>query len=382
MKKILLLLCAAALIFAACKNKKEQNEPMAQQVELLNPADFETTIDSLPVALYTIKNANGMVAQITNFGARVVALWAPDKDGGFQDVVWGFPTIADYIKTNDHFCGPIVGRVGNRIRNGQFTLNGKEYQLELTAPGYTLHGGPHGFYTKVWTAEQKDSNSVTMTLLSPDGDGGYPGNFTLAVTYSLTDDNEFKIEYSGTTDAPTIVNPTSHCYFNLHGTSARSTNTHIMTIYADSVTQVDTLITPTGELMAVEGTPLDFRTPTAIGDRIEADFESMKMAGGYDHNWVLKPNAEGISATVYEPTTGIVMHIITDQPGLQFYSGNFFKGDETGKRGDVNNYRCGGIALEAQNFPDAINHPNFPSPILNPGETYTQTTIYKFEVKK
>lgn len=382
MKKLFLL--GAAALMAACGGQKKE----AAGPQLLDAQKFATELNGKPINLYTLQNEHGMAVQLTNYGARIVDLWVSDKDGGFKDVVMGFETGEAYLKATDINNGPVVGRYGNRIGKGQFTLDGKDYQLTINNGENHLHGGTNGFGGKVWdakmTKDAEGNDAVEMTYVSPDGEEGYPGNLTLAVTYSLTPKNELVIRYMATTDSTTILNPTSHSYFNLHGTNEFSTNSHIMTIYADSITPTDKGLIPTGEIMAVEGTPLDFRTPTAIGERIDQEFEPLVFAGGYDHNWILnkpEPKAVALAAEVYEPSTGIVMKVITDQPGMQFYSGNFMKGDLEGKRGNKNNYRSG-IALETQNYPDAINHPNFPSPILRNGEVYTQVCIYAFEVRK
>ena len=337
-----------------------------------------------------MQNANGMTVQLTNYGARIAALWVPSADG-FKDVVWGYDSIDAYLNAGDKYSGPVVGRYGNRIKDGKFTLDGKEYRLTVNENGNQLHGGAGGFSTKVWDAEQftdaEGNPAVKMTYLSADGEEGYPGNLTISVTYTLTPENEVAIDYSATTDAPTVLNPTSHVYYNLHGTSAKSTDSHLMTIYADGYTPTDAELIPTGEIAPVEGTPMDFRTATAIGARMDTpDFEPLRFGKGYDHNWVLNKTTDGthtgahIAAEVYEPETGIVMKIYTDQPGLQFYAGQGMDGKETGKRGDIHNVRSG-IALETQNFPDAPNHENFPSSVLRPGETYTQHTVYAFSLK-
>lgn len=381
MKKLFVI--GAAALMAACGGQKKGGEP-----QLFDAQQFATELNGKPINLYTLQNENGMAVQLTNYGARIVDLWVPDKEGGFQDVVMGFETGNDYLNATDLYNGPVVGRFGNRIAKGQFTLDSIDYQLTLNEGENQLHGGPGGFYRQVWDAKMtKDANgndAVEMSYFSKDGEEGYPGNLTISVMYSLTPNNELVLSYKATTDAPTILNPTSHSYFNLHGTNEYSTNSHIMYINADAFTPTDKALIPTGEIVTVEGTPLDFRTPTAIGERINEDFEALTFGGGYDHNWVLnKPEAGAVTlaAEVYEPRTGIVMKVLTDQPGFQFYSGNGMKGTVKGKRGNVDNYRSG-LALETQNFPDAINHENFPSPILRPGETYNQTCIYAFEVRK
>ncbi len=380
MKKLFLPLMILSLAITSCTNNKTN-------VQLLPESSFDTTLVNQKVTLYTLKNANGVTAQFTNYGARLVALWVPDKDGNFQDVVWGYESIKDYLKATDFFAGPIVGRYGNRIGKGQFSIDGKQYQLTLNNNGNQLHGGAGGFYTKVWTANQfkndKGEDALEMTYLSPAGEEGYPGNLTIKVTYTLTDSNALAINYEATCDSATIINPTSHVYFNLHGTSAESTNSHILTIYADKYTPTDSLLIPTGEIASVDSTPLDFRKPTVIGERINEDFLALKYGKGYDHNFVLnkEPGEVKLAAEVYEPGTGIDMKVLTDQPGIQFYSGNFMDGVDTGKRGEKHNYRSG-FALETQNFPDAPNHANFPNSVLRPGETYKQFSVYEFSVKK
>ena len=360
-------------------------------IELLQEEAFNKTADGKVISLYTLENSNGMTVQLTNYGARIAALWVPSSDGSFKDVVWGYYSADAYLNAKDKYSGPVVGRYGNRIKDGKFTLDGKEYQLTVNENGNQLHGGKGGFSTRIWDAEQftdaAGNPAVKMTLLSKDGEEGYPGNLTISVTYTLTPENEVVIDYNATTDAPTILNPTSHVYYNLHGTSAKSTDSHLMTIYADGYTPTDAELIPTGEIAPVEGTPMDFRTATAIGARMDTpDFEPLRLGKGYDHNWVLNKTTDGthtgahIAAEVYEPETGIVMKIYTDQPGLQFYAGQGMDGKETGKRGDIHNVRSG-IALETQNFPDAPNHENFPSSVLRPGETYTQHTVYAFSLK-
>jgi len=379
MKKTILFLTVITLIISACTSKKTS-------VLLLPESNFDTTIVDQKVALYTLKNENGMTAQITNYGARLVSLWVPAKNGDFKDVVWGYESIKDYLNATDIFAGPIVGRYGNRIGKGQFSLDGKAYQLTLNNNGNQLHGGAGGFFIKVWDARpfknDKGEESLELIYLSPAGEEGYPGNLTIKVIYSLTSMNELSINYEASTDSTTILNPTSHSYFNLHGTTTQSTNSHILTIFADKYTPTDSLLIPTGEITDLTATPLDFRKATTIGKNIETDFLALKYGKGYDHNYVLNKSAGEVllAAEVYEPATGIVMKIITDQPALQFYSGNFMNGVDTGKRGDKHNYRTG-IALETQNYPDAPNHANFPNSVLKAGETYKHVCVYKFEVK-
>lgn len=383
MRRIFLFLTASVLL-GSCTNTSSSNG-----VELLDDEAFRTEIDGRQTGLYTLCNDNGMTVQITNYGARIVALWVPSADGGFRDVVWGFEKIGDYIASPDNYCGPIVGRYGNRIGKGRFTLDGREYRLTINNGENHLHGGSGGFECRVWEAEEFTSPegdpALALSYRSPDGEEGYPGNLDITVTYTLTRSNELKIDYSATTDAPTVLNPTSHVYYNLHGTTARSTDSHLLTIHASRFTPTDAGLIPTGELLEVEGTPLDFRTPRTIGERIDdRSYEPLRFGNGYDHNWVLdnyRPHEIAPAAELYEPATGIRMRILTDQPGLQFYAGQGMDGRETGKRGDRHAFRTG-IALETQNFPDAPNHPNFPSAVLRPGEVYSQHTVYAFETDK
>ena len=349
-------------------------------------SNFQTKINGKSTNLFTLKNKKGMTAQITNYGARVVSLWVPDRKGNFQDVVWGFETIAEYLASSDIYCGPIVGRFGNRIDNGKFELNGTQYQLTINNNENHLHGGTDGFYAKVWDAKSVtiDGNeALELTYFSKDGEEGYPGNLTIKVTYILTEDNSLKLIYSATTDKTTIINPTSHCYFNLSGTSKNTILEHVLFINAQKFTPTNEGLIPTGELRNLKYTPLDFNTPTAIGDRIDSKYEQLLFGKGYDHNFIInKPmgSYEKI-AEIYSPASGVLMAVHSDQPGMQFYSGNFMKGNLKGKRGDDHNYRTG-FALETQNFPDAPNHSNFPSSVLEPNQTYTQTTSYTFEVVK
>ena len=381
MKRSIFLTAAAACLFSCVGGSGGGNG-----IELLDAAAFRTEIAGKPVALYTLRNENGMTVQLTNYGARVVALWVPAADGTFRDVVWGYDGIAAYLDSTDKYCGPIVGRYGNRIADGRFMLDGREYRLTVNEGENHLHGGSGGFECRVWDARETvtpdGDPAVEMTYRSPDGEEGYPGNLDIAVVYSLTPDNELTIDYAATTDAPTVLNPTSHIYFNLHGTTARSTDSHLLTIRASRFTPTDAALIPTGEIRPVENTPLDFRTPHAIGERIgRTDYEPLAFGNGYDHNWVLdnpEPGTVATVAEVCEPATGIRMKIRTDRPGLQFYAGQGMDGREVGKRGDRHALRTG-IALETQNFPDAPNHDNFPPSVLRPGETYAQHTVYAFD---
>ncbi len=388
MKKIFLMLgCAAIISTTACNNNKQASEStdttqQLNSVALPDTANFATEVDGKKVSLYVLKNKNNAQAAITNYGGRVVSLIVPNKEGSFTDVVLGYDKLESYQKEGEGFFGALIGRFGNRIGKGKFALDGKSYQLELNDGTNTLHGGKNGFFAKVWDAKQLNDNTLELSYLSPDGEAGYPGNLTVKVVYTLTDENALKIDYTATTDKKTVVNLTNHAYFNLSGEGDSTILDHELMINANAITPVDTTLIPTGVLMTVEGTPFDFNKPIAIGARINDDHEQLKNGKGYDHNWVLnkKKGLQSV-ATVRSPKTGIVMDIITEEPGLQFYSGNFLTGkDSDGKGGKSYAYRSA-FCLETQHFPDAPNQPSFPKTVLKPGETYKTTTIYKFSVK-
>jgi aldose 1-epimerase len=345
---------------------------------------FGNMVDGTPVDLYTLTNANGVEARVSNYGGTVVSLVVPDRNGAFEDVVLGFDTLEEYVEKSLYF-GCIVGRYANRIAKGRFTLDGVEYTLAQNDGENHLHGGIKGFDKVVWQAKQferDDAVGLELAYLSKDGEEGYPGNLSVKVIYSLTDDDELKIEYSATTDRPTVVNLTNHSYFNLAGQVSRDILGHELTIYADRFTPVNGTLIPTGELRSVVGTPLDFSEPVAIGSRIEQDYDQLRFGKGYDQNWVLD-NPEGsltLAARVHEPTSGRIMEVYTTEPGLQFYSGNFLDGTATGKGGIVYHKRFG-LCLETQHYPDSPNKPGFPSVVLRPGEEYVQTTVYKFSAR-
>lgn len=347
----------------------------------MSKASFGTTPDGQPVELYTLTNQNGMKVRLTNYGAIIVSIEVPDKNGEMGDVALGFDTLEEYI-TKNPFFGCVVGRYGNRIAKGKFTLDGKEYSLFINNNENHLHGGKKGFDKAVWKAEalEEDGNfGVQFSHHSPDGDEGYPGNLNVVVTYTLFNDNALKIHYNAITDKPTPINLTNHCYFNLAGAGNGDILDHVMMIDADAYTPTDKGLIPTGEISPVKGTPMDFTTPTRIGDRIDADFEALNFAGGYDHNYVLnsKDGSLAFAGKVTEPKSGRIMEFFTTQPGVQFYCGNFLDGSVSGKGGKVYNKRYG-FCLETQHFPDSPNKPNFPSCILKPGDMYDQTTVYKF----
>lgn len=376
MKKYAILIAVITLF--SCNKKSEPD------ITLLDKSAFEKEMDGKPVSLYTLDSGNGLIVQVTNFGLRVVSIWAPDKNGKYADVAIGFENIDRYINNKgERFMGPVVGRYANRIAKGQFELDGVQYQLPINNNGQSLHGGLKGIDMRVWNVDKVADKSIDFSYVSPDGEEGYPGTLTIHVNYSVTDNNEFKITYKATTDKPTFVNLSNHAFFNLKGEATGTISDHVLTIKANQITPIDSVLIPTGELMSVENTPFDFRQPTAIGDRIEVTDKQLTYGMGYDHNWVLDKSEDGVEliASLYEPASGRIMEIFTDQPGLQFYSGNFFNGKTNGKYGKPINYREA-LALETQKFPDSPNHPDFPSTRLNPGEEYNHTCIYKFSVKK
>ncbi len=355
-----------------------------QEIKLVDADNFTSSINGKNVNLYTLKSKNGMTMQVTNYGGHVVSLWVPDKNGHFDDIVLGHNTLKEYIDyEGERFIGCVVGRYANRIANGQFYIDSIRYNIPQNNNGQSLHGGLKGLDQVIWDVDSVTPNKIYLSYTSPDGEEGYPGTLKLNMDYSLTDDNEFIIQYHATTDKPTVINLSHHGFFNLKGEGRGSINDHLLTIYADSITPVNNVLIPTGQLMAVEGTPFDFRKATAIGKRVDTDNEQLKNANGYDHNWVLDRKSAydiELAASVYEPSSGRYLEVFTDQPGLQFYGGNFFNGSGKGKYSPTIDYREA-LALETQKFPNSPNQPNFPSARLNPDETYRHTCIYKFSVK-
>jgi aldose 1-epimerase len=342
----------------------------------VNRQDFGKTPDGTPVELYTLANSRGVEATIMTYGGTVVSLHTPDSKGRSGDVVLGFDSLDSYLAGDNPFFGALIGRYGNRIAKGRFTLNGVEYKLAQNNGENNLHGGPRGFDKVVWQVKDAGPQSLELGYLSKDGDQGFPGNLDVTVRYTLTGDNELGIDYSATTDRDTIVNLTNHSYFNL---ACEGDNLgHLLTLNADRFTPVDAGLIPTGELASVAGTPFDFRQPVAIGARIDQDDVQIARGGGYDHNFVLNRSGEGLSpvAKVVEPGTGRVLEVFTTEPGFQFYSGNFI-GKLRGKGGRLYGPRSG-FCLETQHYPDSPNHPSFPTTVLKPGQRYHTTTIHKF----
>ena len=369
------LACTGASLFAQTKAATNHHSGVQQSRLGIR--------EGRPVHLYKLTNAHGLELDAMNYGGIIMSLRVPDKNGKFADIVLGHATMEGYIPNPTYF-GAIVGRYANRIANGQFTLDGKTYHLPKNDGPNTLHGGVNRTFDKVvWDAEPlKDATGVAFTYLSKDGEEGFPGNLTTKVTYKLTDDNELIIDYEATTDKATPINVSQHSYFNLKGEGDGDILDHEILISADKFTPVDKNLIPTGELRPVQGTPFDFTTATKIGARIEDNYEQLVLGHGYDHNFVINRSAPGLvlAARVTEPTSGRVLEVSTTQPGVQFYTGNFLDGTITGKHGHVYKRRYG-FCLETQHFPDSPNHPNFPNTILRPGETFHETTVFKFSAK-
>ena len=345
-------------------------------------ADFGKTSDGIAVSIYSLSNSHGVEARITTYGGRVVSLTTPDRKGNKADVVLGFDSLTGFAESP--FFGALVGRYGNRIGGAQFTIDGTEYKLEKNNGANSLHGGSHGFDKVVWTAREVSGGGLELTYLSKDGEEGYPGNLKAVVVYHVTDANELRIDYTATTDKPTVVNLTNHSYFNLKGAGVGDIQDHVMMLNADRYTPVDSGQIPTGELLPVAGTPFDFRKPTAIGARIDQNDEQLKIGKGYDHNYVVlnrKGTGLSLAAKVEEPSSGRVLEVLTTEPGVQFYTGNNLDGSIKGKGGKTY-VRRGGFCLETQHFPDSPNKPKFPSTVLRPGGTYRTTTVFRFSVAK
>jgi aldose 1-epimerase len=376
----------AAFALGACSTKpasETSSMTSAKPSATMKKDSFGKLPSGEPVDLYTMTNANGITVAITTYGGRVVAVKTPDKKGASADIVLGFDSLDGYLGDNPYF-GALIGRYGNRIGNAQFKLDGKVYKLLANNGPASLHGGKVGFDKVLWTGSDKstaDIPALELTYVSKDMEEGYPGTLTSVVTYSLTPQNELKIEYKASTDKDTVLNLTNHSYWNLAGAGDGDILGHQMTIAAGKFTPVDKVLIPTGELKSVEGGPFDFRNATVVGARINNDDPQLKFGGGYDHNWVLDSGGGALTrcALVVEPNSGRTMEVLTTQPGLQFYTGNFLDGTIKGKGGKVYPRR-GALCLETQHFPDSPNKPKFPTTELKPGEQYAQTTVYKFGV--
>ncbi|MBI9032849.1 MAG: galactose mutarotase [Bacteroidales bacterium] len=351
-------------------------------MKLIQKNNFEESIKDQHIDLFTLRNNNGLHTQITNFGGRVVSLWTPDREGNFEDIVLGFDSIQGYFKSNEKYFGALIGRCGNRIANSKFQLYGVDYNLEKNVDEDHLHGGPNGFHNVIWNAEMLDDQTLELKYCSADMEQGYPGELNVKVVYQLTDLNELRVEYWAQTSKPTIVNLTHHSFFNLTGAGNGTINNHLIQINSDFFTAVDQRIVPNGEIRSVSGTPLDFSKLTSIGSRIDEDFDQLKFAKGYDHNWVLNSGQQELNfaARVLEPRSGRILEVYTNEPGMQFYTGNFLNGSDVGKEGKVYDYRSA-FCLETQHFPDAINQQEFPSVVLNPNEEYHSICVFKFKVE-
>lgn len=358
-------------------------EPMSQTV--VSEA-FGSTEDGEAVQLFTLTNANGVEIKAITYGGIIISLKTPDRNGNLGDIVLGYDNLESYLEGSPYF-GSIIGRYGNRIGGAAFDLDGETYTLAANDGPNHLHGGVKGFDKVVWAGEpfeNEDGVGVVFSYTSPDGEEGYPGTLDMEVTYTLTPSNQLIVDYHATTDKATPVNLTQHAYFNLADAGTSEILGHELTIAADGFTPVDATLIPTGEITPVEGTPFDFRTPHAIGERINAEDEQIAFGGGYDHNWVLNGTPAGdltLAARVYEPTTGRTLEITTSEPAIQFYSGNFLNGENIGKGGVAYQYRTG-FCLETQHYPDSPNKPDFPSTILRPGEEYSTRTVFQFGVQQ
>ena len=378
MKKQILLVGLSTLMLMACQQKPDKVSTLSG----LDPVKFSTEVNHSQTNLYTLKNKSGMEVCITNFGGRIVSIMVPDKDGKMQDVVLGFDNIDDYIRIPSDF-GASIGRYANRIAQGRFVLDNDTIQLPQNNFGHCLHGGPQGFQYRVFDAELLNPQELQLTYRAEDGEEGFPGNITCKVLMKVTDDNAIDIQYEAETDKPTIVNMTNHSYFNLEGDAGNNSG-HLLMVDADYYTPVDSTFMTTGEIVPVEGTPMDFRTPTPVGERInDYDFVQLKNGNGYDHNWVLntKGDVTRKCASLKSPKTGIVLDVYTNEPGIQVYAGNFLDGSLTGKKGITYNQRAS-VCLETQKYPDTPNKAEWPSAVLRPGEKYTSQCIFKFSVDK
>lgn len=376
MKPIIVTACLAILL--SCSQKG-----IEQNVTIFDVEDFTAEVEGKSTSLYTLKSGD-ILMQVTNFGGRVVSLWAPDKNGKYEDIVLGYNNIDNYINNSgERFLGAVVGPYANRIANGTYTIENETYHFPQNNNGQTLHGGLKGLDMIVWDVDNVTESQITLSVICPDGHDGMPGNRKIVMTYTLTPDNEFKVDYIAETDKATHMNLSHHSFFNLKGEGNGTINDHVLYINASKTTPVDALLIPTGEIADVEGTPFDFRTPKAISTDLATENEQLTNGAGYDHNWVLDRKSESeleLAASVWEPVSGRYMEVWTDQPAIQFYGGNFFDGTTSGKYSKSLNYRES-LALETQKYPDTPHHAHFPSTLLNPGEHYTHSCVYKFSTK-
>ena len=368
------------LIFALFNN---QSCTMENDIRLLNKSDFQKNINELKTDLFVLRNKNGVISELTNYGARVISLWVPDKNGSFDDIVLGCNTLDDYINIKERYFGATIGRYANRIKKGKFKINNTEFLLKKNNGPNHLHGGNIGYNDVVWQGNQLDKQTIEFKYLSKNMEEGYPGNLNVKVIYHLSDQNELKIEYFANTDEPTYVNLTHHSFFNLLGAGNGDINDHLLYINAKSFTPIDSKLIPTGKIELVEGTPFDFNTSTKIGKRLNDNNEQLKFGNGYDHNFVLNTsNSKDIlAARVFEKKSGRILEVYTNEPGMQLYGGNFLDGKTIGKQNKAYDYRSA-FCLETQHFPDSPNNPNFPNTLLKPKDNYYSICIYKFLVNK
>lgn len=377
MKKLSSLILAASVFFCACNGSADKTATNETTKMGITEKPFGT-FNNEAVTEYTLTNANGMQVSIINYGGTVTKILTKDKDGKLGDVILGFDSIDGYTQKGNPFFGALIGRYGNRIAKGHFKIDTTTYTLAQNNNGQSLHGGLKGFDKVMWKAEkQAGDSSLKLSYVSKDGEEGYPGNLTVEVIYTLTSDNGLKIDYAATTDKATPVNLTNHAYFNLSAGKDSTILDQVLMLKADKFTEVDSVLIPTGKLPDVNGTPMDFTTPKAIGKDIAA------VKGGFDHNWVINKTGNGLEivATLYHPGNGRFMEVYTTEPGIQFYSGNFLDGTLTNTNGGQKYVQHAALCLETQHFPDSPNQPTFPNTILKPGEKYTHTSLYKFSVK-
>ncbi len=379
MKKQLLSIGIIALTLISCKTTTKNELTLSG----LNPKNFQKEVNQMPVNLYTLTNKAGMEVCITNFGGRIVSIMVPDKEGKMKDVVLGFDSIADYVNIPSDF-GASIGRYANRIKDGRMVIDGKTIQLPQNNFGHCLHGGPKGWQYQVYEAKPINAHKLELIRNSPDGDENFPGNVVAKVTYTLTDDNAIDIKYEATTDKKTVINMTNHSYFNLSGNPELPITDNILYVNADKFTPVDSTYMTTGEILPVANTPMDFTTPKPIGkDITDYSYPQIKNGNGYDHNWVLNTagDIKQIAAKLSSPVSGITLEVYTDEPGIQVYTGNFLDGTVKGKKGIAYKQRTA-VCLETQHYPDSPNKPEWPSTILEPGQTYHSHCIFKFSVEK
>jgi aldose 1-epimerase len=377
------IICAGLILSGSCKRNEtetDQSNLKADTMAAITKKSFGTTPEGKEVTEFTLTNKRGVSLSVINYGGIITRLLVPNRKGVLEDIVLGYDSLSGYVKDSPYF-GAIVGRYGNRIANGKFTLDGKEYTLAQNNNGQHLHGGVKGFDKVFWNVEEAGANTLRLTYQSKDMEEGYPGNLSVEVTYALTDVNELKISYTATTDKKTIINLTQHSYFNLTGNAKRDILDHELTLYSDKFVPVTKVLIPTGELKDVSGSPFDFRTSTAIGARVNEKDQQLGFGRGYDHCWVLSsPDSMKHAASLYEPVSGRALDVYTTEPAIQFYCGNFLDGSITGKYNVVYSHRYG-LCLETEHYPDSPNQKDFPSTELSPGEVYQTQTTYKFSTR-